>query len=283
MARRPRLASLAFSVALALGAAPLRTAAWSEPGHRIVAAIAEERLGPAARRLLREIVGQKAISDRDIALWADDVRDRRTGPWHYVNVPFSADGYVAVRDCPRAGCAISAAEEAIGSLRDGDDARQLADSLRWLVHLVADLHQPMHAGELRDRGGNETTIRLGRRSQPLNVHRLWDTEVVEPLLKGSEPLRVAHVLASGITPEDAAAWSAALSPVTWANESHRLARAIQGELSAFPVDREVILLPAAYAETQRARTSEALSKAGVRLAALLDRIAEEREARMPRR
>lgn len=285
MAHRPRPASVAlpFAVAIALVVAPLSAGAWSEPGHRIVAAVAEERVGPAARRLLREIVGQKPISDRDIALWADDTRDRRTGPWHYVNVPLSADGYVAARDCPRAGCAVSAAEEAIRSLRDGDDARQLADSLRWLVHLVADLHQPLHAGELRDRGGNETSVRLWRRRQPLSVHRLWDAEVVEPLVKGSDPLRVAHALAGGIRPEDAAAWSGALSPATWANESHRLARAIYAELAAFPVERGVILLPAAYADAQRTRTTEALSKAGVRLAALLDRIAAEREARRPRR
>lgn len=271
--------SIASLLAVAVIAAPVAARAWSDPGHRIAAAIAEGRLSPAARRLVREIVGSKPLSDHEIATWADDVRDRRTGPWHYVNVPFSAEGYVAARDCPRAGCAVSALEEAARVLRDGDSAAELADSLRWIVHLVADLHQPMHAGELRDRGGNDTDVRIGRRRQPLSVHRLWDAEVVRPLLVGRDPLRAAEALGRSLLPAEAEAWSADLSPVTWADESHRLARAIYGELGTFPVAGDTILLPRDYAESQRQRTGAALSKAGVRLAALLDRIAAEREAR----
>jgi hypothetical protein len=271
-----RIASLLAAATLV---APVASSAWSDPGHRIVAAIAEERLSPAARRLVREIVGSKPLSDHDIATWADDVRDRRTGPWHYVNIPFSAEGYVQARDCPRAGCAVSALEQAVRVLRDGDSATELADSLRWIVHLVADLHQPMHAGELRDRGGNDTDVRIGRRRQPLSVHRLWDAEVVEPLFAGRDPLRAARALAEALRPADAAAWAAELSPASWATRSHLLARAIYVELGTYPVAVGRILLPASYPEAQRARTVEVLSKAGVRLAALLDRIAAEREAR----
>ena len=271
-----RLASLLALLALV---APLAASAWSDPGHRIVAAVAEERLSPAARRLVREIVGSKPLSDHDVATWADDVRDRRTGPWHYVNIPFSAEGYVPARDCPRAGCAVSALEQAARVLRDGDSAAELADSLRWVVHLVADLHQPMHAGELRDRGGNETEVRIGRRRQPVNVHYLWDRLVVDPLVAGRDPLRAARALTEALQPAEVDGWKADLSPVSWANESNRLARAIYAELRTFPVSRDTILLPGDYAESQRARTTEALGKAGVRLAALLDRIAAEREAR----
>jgi hypothetical protein len=272
-----RLASL---VALVLLGTPLHALGWSEPGHAIVGAIAEERLGPAARRLVREIVGSRPLHDHGIAMWADDVRDRRTGPWHYVNVPFSAEGY-APRDCPPAGCAVSALEVAVARLRDADDSVELADSLRWLVHLVADLHQPMHAGELRDRGGNETWLRVGKRRQPVSVHRYWDAEVVEPLLAGAGPVPAARALSAAIAPADTTAWRAELAPAAWAGESHRLARAVYGELGTFPVAGEVILLPRDHAGSQRARVTGALSKAGVRLAALLDRIAEEREARRP--
>jgi hypothetical protein len=272
------LPSVALAFAFAL--APSAASAWSDAGHRVVAAIAEERLSPAARRLVREIVGSKPLSDHDIATWADDVRDRRTGPWHYVNIPFSAEGYVPARDCPRAGCAVSALEEATRALRDGDSARDLADSLRWIVHLVADLHQPMHVGELRDRGGNDTEVRLGQRRQPLSVHRLWDAEVLAPLLARSDPLRAAHALGEAVTPADAAAWTADPSPAAWASESHALARALYRELAAFPAEGRFILLPRDYPESQRARTGTALSKAGVRLAALLDRLAAEREARV---
>lgn len=254
--------------------------AWSDPGHRVVAAIAEERLTPAARRLVREVVGDGSISDRAVATWADDVRDRRTGPWHFVNLPAAAERYDAARDCTRAGCVVSALEAAVARLRDADDSIELADSLRWLVHLVADVHQPMHAGEARDRGGNDSWVRLGRRRQPLSVHRLWDSEVLDPLLDRSDPRRAARALAGAIAPGDAAAWAADLSPASWAGESHRLARAIETELRTFPAEGDRILLPSDYAARQRARTVEALSKAGVRLAALLNGIAAEREARL---
>jgi hypothetical protein len=273
---------LALAVATAF-AAPTVATAWSDPGHRIVAAIAEERVGPAARRLLREIVGSTPLSAREIATWADDVRDRRTGPWHYVNLPPSAERYVASRDCPRAGCAVEALARAAASLRDGDDDRVLADSLRWLVHLVADLHQPLHAGELRDRGGNETWCRLGRRRQPVSLHRLWDTEVLDPFLRRTDPRGAARDLAASMAPADAARWAAELAPERWAEESHRLARDLYAELDRMPAERGVALLPGDYVESHRARTAEALSKAGVRLAALLDRIAAEREARRPAR
>ncbi|HSM93813.1 MAG TPA: S1/P1 nuclease [Anaeromyxobacteraceae bacterium] len=270
-----RLAPL-LAAALAF---PAAAAAWSDPGHRIVAAIAEERLSPAARRLVREIVGSKPLSDHEIATWADDVRDRRTGPWHYVNVPLSAKGYSAARDCPEAGCVVSALSRTAATLRAADSAADLADSLRWLVHLVADLHQPMHVGDAGDRGGNGTEVRLGQRRQPVTVHRLWDVEVLAPLLARSDPLRAAHALSAAIRPVDAAAWGAEGSPEAWADESLALARDVRSELAAHPVEGRWIVLPSDYPETQRARTVAALSKAGVRLAALLDRIASEREAR----
>jgi hypothetical protein len=270
-----------LAVALAALSLPCSALAWSEPGHRIVGELAELRMGPAARRFVREQVGALSLSDRGIALWADDVRDRRTGPWHYVNVPRDAERCEPRRDCPAAGCAVSALEEAVGALRRETDPGRLVEALRWLVHLTADLHQPMHAGELRDRGGNDTTLRLGRRKQPLDAHRLWDAEVVEPIVKGGDALGAARALTATLRPADAAAWSAELSPAAWATESHLAARAIYRELGTYPVEGEVILLPSGYPASQRERVVEALTKAGVRLAALLDRIATEREARRP--
>jgi hypothetical protein len=196
-----------------------------------------------------------------------------------VNVPRDAERFEPRRDCPTAGCAVSALEEAIAALRRESDPGRLVEALRWIVHLTADLHQPMHAGEARDRGGNETALRLGKRRQPLNAHRLWDAEVVEPIRTGSDPLRAARAPPAAIRPSDAAAWSAEPSPAAWATGSHLLTRAIYAELDAFPVDGDELLLPASYPDSQRPRVEEALAKAGVRLAALLDRIATEREAR----
>jgi hypothetical protein len=283
MVRRSALRSTALALAGAILMAPFAASGWTEAGHRIVGAIAEERLSPAARRLVLEILGEKRLSDPEIAGWADHQRDAKKKGWHFVNVPASAERYDARRDCPKDGCAVWAFDAATFGLRDARDATGLADSLRWLVHLAGDLHQPMHAGELRDRGGNDTEVRLGKRKQPVSVHELWDSEVLDPLLKRSDPLRVARVLAAAIRASDAAAWVADVSPAAVASESHLLTRAIYRELGTFPVAGGRFLLPESYPEAQRARVVEALSKAGFRLAALLDRIAVERERRAGRR
>lgn len=273
-AERPSRALLALGLLLA----PVPALPWSEAGHRIVGGIAEERLSPAAQRLVRELLGSQTLSDPDVVAWADRDRSRRTAAWHFVNIPFTAEGYVAERDCPRGACAVAAIERVAARLRDANEPRRRAGSLRWLVHLVADLHQPMHAGDGGDRGGNETWVQLGRRQQKVSVHHLWDRFVVEPLVAGRDPLFTARALAAGVAPADGAVWAGDLSPASWATESHRLARSLYAELRTFPVSRGRILLPASYPESQRARTEQALLRAGVRLAALLDRIALEREA-----
>jgi hypothetical protein len=274
---RPSAASL---LALALAAlAPRPALAWGAPGHQIVAEIAASRLSPAARAMVREIAGDMPLSDPEIATWADALRAPATRPWHYVNVPLSASRYDPSRDCPRGACAVAAIERSAAALAGGGGALRRSDALRWLVHLVADLHQPLHAGDGRDRGGNDLPVRLGRRRQPTNLHRVWDGEVIEPLVRRRDPGAAARDLGGRIGRAEAAAWSADLDPATWAEESRREVRAIYAELERIPGDRHILHLPREYAPAQRLRVEAALQRSGVRLAALLDRIARERAAR----
>lgn len=278
---RRLLAPLALVLSVVLAAAPRAARAWSDPAHRIVADIAEARLSPAARRLVRDIIGDRPLAE--VAGWADRQDDRATRPWHYVNVPVKARGYDAARDCPRGDCVVAAIERSTAALRDATTDLDRADALRWLVHLVADVHQPLHAGDGRDRGGNELEVRFAHRRHPVSFHHVWDTEVVQPLLGSRGPGAAARALAARIRPEDAAAWAARLDPVAWADESAALARALYAELYVEPRAGAAILLPRDYARAQRARVEERLGMAGVRLAALLDRIAAAREARAPAR
>ncbi|BDG04426.1 S1/P1 nuclease [Anaeromyxobacter oryzae] len=270
-----RLAAPLAAVALAL-AAPGRAGAWSEPGHRIVAHVAEARLSPAARRLVRDVLGDRRLAD--VAAWADEQGDRATRPWHYVNVPFAAAGYEPARDCPRGDCVVAAIERSAARLRDGTTDLDRADALRWLVHLVADAHQPLHAGDGRDRGGNELEVRFAHRRHPVTFHHVWDAEVVAPLLGSRTPREIALALGARIRPADAAAWTATLAPAAWADESAALARALYGELGIEPRPGAIVTLPRGYAREQRARVEARLEAAGVRLAAVLDRISAEREA-----
>jgi hypothetical protein len=269
-----QLRVLALAVALVVAT---RADAWSTPGHRVVAAVAEERLSPPARALVREILGSTPMSDPDVAGWADAQRDPATKPWHYVNIPLSAPGYDAARDCPRGDCVVAAIARAERRLRAGASAVERADALRWLLHLVADVHQPLHAGDRGDRGGNDLLTRRARgRGQPGNLHHVWDFDVVGPVLQGRDAAAVGRDLARSTPERDASEWARELDPAAWATESHRVARGVYEELEAFPRDGAIAVLPRHYARGERARVEAQLRKAGVRLAALLDRIARER-------
>ncbi len=263
-------------VGLTLG--PGSAEAWGAPGHQIVAAIAEERLTPQTRAMMREIVGDIPLHDAEIATWADVHRDSGTRPWHFVNIPFSAGRYDGARDCPRGACAVAAIERGREELLQATSPSRRADALRWLVHLVADLHQPLHAGDGWDRGGNDLRVRIGQRREPTNLHRVWDIDVVQPLLRHGGPLAAARLLASRISPADAEAWASELTPSTWASESSREARAIYAELGITPQTREITRLPPEYAEAEQPRVAAALQRAGVRLAALLNQIARDRRS-----
>ena len=109
----------------------------------------------------------------DISTWADKVRSRSrrltTGPWHYVNIPREPSGYNAQRDRAR-GCIASAIERSLRLLRHpAQDRAVRQEALKWIVHLVADLHQPLHAiGD--DKGGNDVVLQFfGRQT---SLHRL---------------------------------------------------------------------------------------------------------------
>lgn len=265
----------AFVVALAV--TPRPALGWGGPGHRIVAAIAEDRLSAQAQAMVREIVGSEPLSDPAIASWADQQRDPRSRPYHYVNIPLSAARYDEARDCPRSVCVVTGIENATVGLIRGTSARERADALRWLVHLVADVHQPLHAGDGWDRGGNGVRVRLGKRKQPTNLHRVWDVDVVRPLDRLGGPLAEARRLEAKTTPADARAWSSDLNPASWANESHREAKAIYDELGITPRERGIVQLPQNYFEAERARVEGAMMRAGVRLAAMLDAVAVARQ------
>ncbi len=130
----------------------------------------------------------------DISTWADDIHHSRpnTGPWHYVNIPRGAAGYNAQRDC-RHGCVVSAIEQSLRLLQDRSKDRSVPqEALKWLVHLVADVHQPLHA-IADNRGGNDAIVRFNGRQT--NLHRLWDGDMIDWAYPDQASLQ-DHVLAT---------------------------------------------------------------------------------------
>lgn len=252
--------------ALLLSGVPSPTQAWGTEGHRIVADIAERYLEPTTVHQVRDLLAlDNATTLAEVSNWADQIRDQRpdTAPWHFVNIPIGAPGYDPSRDCPGGACVIAKIDEFASELPDIQlSSRQRLEALKFVVHFVADVHQPLHASDDDDRGGNEVRVEfLGRRT---NLHAVWDAGILEPAIRGDER-GYALSLASAITPVMVEAWSKS-SPIDWANESHLVAeRVIYNKLPHMPG-----VLPTSYERAALPIVNEQLEKAGVRLAALLN-------------
>ncbi len=249
---------------LLLLAAPQRALAWGAEGHEIVAALALRELTPVARGQVARLLGGEAMMIHD-ANWADEVRDQRrdTSTWHYVNIPLEAPGYDRRRDCPRGICLVAQIENDLLALNDrraGTLAR--AEALRFLIHFVADVHQPLHAADDGDRGGNDVHVSMGR--ERASLHKVWDADVVQAL--GYDTGAIAADLERAVTPAQRKDWSTG-TPAAWANESLAVAR---NEIYPPVEGRRFVRLPRDYAFRESAVARAQLAKAGVRLAWLLN-------------
>ena len=203
-----RFESLPKFLALIALLAPSKALAWGAEGHEIVAAIALRELTPVARQEVGRLLGGPVMMVHD-ASWADEIRDSRpeTGAWHYVDIPLWAGSYDAQRDCGNGDCVVA---------QIGDDLRVLfnrrapdavrAEALRFLIHFVADVHQPLHAEDNDDKGGNQVHLRLGR--ERASLHKLWDVDVVEPL--GPDPDAIAESIERNLSPDQRQDWQSAL-------------------------------------------------------------------------
>jgi hypothetical protein len=240
--------------------------AWGAEGHEIVALIAARELTPAARAQAAQLLGGRAMLVLD-SNWADEIKDQRrdTGPWHYVDIPLGAPGYDARRDCPDSNCVVAQIENdmrILGNRQLGNRAR--AEALRFLVHFVADVHQPLHAEDNDDKGGNQVRVTLGR--ERANLHRVWDADVVE--VQGRDSGMVADAILRTVLPQQRQAWMSG-TPAGWANEAHALAR---DQIYPPLMGRQQLRLPRDYAWREAGIARMQLAKAGLRLAWLLNAV-----------
>jgi hypothetical protein len=245
-------------------ALPLPAWAWGAEGHEIVAEIALQELTPAARARIAAILGSDAMLVH-VSNWADEIRDQRpeTGSWHFVDIPLQAPGYDVARDCAGDNCVVAQITNTraiLAAPSSSSGAKQAA--LRFLIHLVADVHQPLHAEDNQDRGGN--AVHVSERGTRTNLHHVWDTEVVAAL--GNNVDAIATALERDTTPAERKAWAGG-TPADWANESHAIARDV-----IYPRfhDRTMVRLPSDYDQEAAPITRQQLTKAGVRLAWLLN-------------
>jgi hypothetical protein len=263
MKRFRLIAAVATAAIVTLQASP--AASWGQVGHSGIGILAEEILTPAAaaevRRLLA-VEGAEHLSE--VANWADQIKpverakEGHDAPMHSVRIPVQAASYDAVRDCT-VRCAVRAIDENIEILSDRkktDAERETA--LKYVVHLIGDLHQPLHASS---RSGKEV-VAVG---QGIKLHRLWDTTIIRRAYRSPENL--AHALRERVRTKRVSCGTAE----EWANESHKIAiEFVYKELD--PVTEEPIKLPAGYTKRALPVINDRIVDASLRLACTLNRV-----------
>jgi nuclease S1 len=273
--RRRTLAAASLILTMMVTA---RVGAWNAQGHRLVARLADQRLTPVARRNVAWLLGPESLAD--VSSWADRYLEGnyQTFYWHFVNIPPGAPGYDRDRDCPRqpgvvAGARADAwrdcAVDRIGynGARLADTSLDRADraiALKFLVHLVGDLHQPFHALGV-GHGGNDIPVRVfgsdtcGNRA--CELHAVWDGALIQH--RGLDDEHYLAALRDLIVRRH---WEhqAPGMPAEWATQSQALA------VAALLPDHGTA--DEAYYRAHIDIVDQRLALAGVRLAAILNEI-----------
>jgi hypothetical protein len=239
--------------------------AWGKLGHRVVGGIADSHLTAKARAALKKLLGNESLAMA--ASWADFIKSDRAydylGPWHYINLPkgLTEKEVYAYLERDTATDVYTRLNFVIKQLKDKKLPREKqVFYLKLLLHLVGDLHQPMHAGRAGDRGGNG--IRVYWFNNSTNLHRLWD----EQLIEYQQLSYTEHVAAINFaTPGQVKKWQQ--QPIQrWIFESYQLAEKLYDEAAANN------RLGYAYDYRHITKLNEQLLRAGIRLAGVLNTI-----------
>ena len=265
---------------LVLALAPATTFAWSALGHRLVGDLAATRLTPqASAEVARLLAGEPDATLGGVSNWADELRDsdpqrfKATAAWHYIDSKDGSCHFVLPRDCPDGNCvvaAIDAQRRILADRKQSPAARR--DALKFVVHLVADAHQPLHADYRRDAGGNQFDVNLRTDLEPeayarksyvngvmsTNLHAVWDYYVL-----ASARLTPKQYLAR-LQPRLPRLKAAQIgNPLAWAQESCALIDARQLYPARHSMDH-------AYLTQMRPLAERRVETAAVRLAAVLN-------------
>jgi hypothetical protein len=295
-----RAGALVLLCALALSPAPAM--AWDSEGHAIVALVAEHYLDPAVKQRVDAMLAADpdpltGHGIADAANWADRYRDSDKGTtklrfdatrrWHWIDLeidhpdldaacfhlhgkPFSRPASAGPAD----DCVVDKIEAFTTELSDASTplAERLL-ALKYLLHFIGDLHQPLHASDNHDQGGSKVKV-TEPGSAAGTLHHYWNEAFLDYL--GDDPKAVADDLADGVRQSNTLATMQSGTPVDWAFESYGLARDhAYGKLPPPGLDG-VYALPPAYTTDAIETIRLQLARAGVRLAATLNKALADR-------
>lgn len=211
--------------------------AWGTLGHETIAWIAQSYVSSTTKDAVQSILGSTA-SDymANVSTWADSYRYTSEGGWsaplHYIDANDNPPDSCSVnydRDCGDSGCSVSAVVNYTAILLNDDSKASVKlDAMRFIIHFVGDIHQPLH-DEALDTGGNDIDVTYDGDST--NLHHIWDTEIVEQLANGQDAEEFAKNLTEAINAGDygwdASTWlngeslnDTEASAMTWASEAN---------------------------------------------------------------
>ncbi|MEP0355163.1 S1/P1 nuclease [Paraglaciecola sp.] len=237
---------------------------WGQIGHRVTGAIAEHYLTPKAQAAIAKVLPNETLAEA--STWPDEMRSnpshfwkKTAGPYHYVTVP-DGKSYKEV-GAPAQGDGFSALQafaKQIKSDQTSFEQKQLA--LRFIIHIIGDLHQPFHAGNGTDKGGNDVKLKFFW--QDSNLHRVWDSGLID-----SQQLSYTEwsaILLAKISKQQVQQWMD-VDPHIWIAESAKLRAELYPDSDEISWDYKYQNLPI---------VKERLQMGGVRIAAYLNALFE---------
>ncbi|MEX1191881.1 MAG: S1/P1 nuclease [Brumimicrobium sp.] len=234
--------------------------AWGMLGHRVVGEVASKHLSRKADRNIKKILGHQTLAE--VSNWMDDIKSDHAydslKPWHYTTIP---DGMKYKDTDPNPeGDVIYGINFLVEKLKSGLLTKELeCEYLKLLVHLVGDIHQPLHVGNGEDRGGNDVKVEWFW--EPSNIHRVWDSGMIQS--KRYSYTELTKIINHPSKEEVKELQST--SVVDWAHE----AMTFRDGIYDLPEDKEINY---EYRYKHWDTMKSQLMKGGVRLAGLLNEI-----------
>lgn len=231
---------------------------WGKTGHRVVGQIAYEHMSKKAKKNMQTVLGDEQLGM--IGNYMDFVRSDRSmsymAPWHYCTIP---DGET-YGQAPEEGDAIEAIQRLISELKSKQFTYEKEiQNLKYLVHLVADIHQPLHVGNGKDKGGND--IKVNYMYEDSNLHRVWDSGLIDH----QQLSYTEYVNWIDFSKENQIVKWQKDGVLVWAQESYDL----RSQVYDFPENKR---LSWQYTYDNIATVNQRLLQAGVRLAGILNEI-----------
>lgn len=272
---------LMFATFIAATAAPLSVLAWGSEGHRVSGTIAADLLTPKARIRMSQILPGADLAD--VALYMDvnrrEITEQIPGSdkWHYDNQPVCKTKTYK-EYCPNNNCAsaqIPVYFKILSDVKATQEAR--VQALRFLVHMVGDIHQPLHAADDDDLGGNLKFVLVPGNDMSRRLHGVWDTDLVKLAIRGQSEADYSKALIARYREKEIPMWQKG-EVGDWMNESYGLSKNVTyAKLPHFECGKDwpssltsPVALPQPYVNAGVDVIGAQLAKAGARIAWMIN-------------